>query len=374
MAFSKKSVGVIYLERNSLYFYGANIANIIKFEFPPQAVRDLDVVNKDLLSKQIGLFIDTNKIHPSRVMIILSPNIVFEKVFPLMEENKLEIEIQKYLDNIPFENVITKKYVVDKTTKIIVVNKLLYEIVKNAFEQKSFMVEAIAPFSSLKINPQAKNNFSAETAKLIINKFDSLKQDGMSINQENPTQTNQKLLNNKFLKDPKNKRGLILIFIFVLLVIVLVILFVLSGFGKPPIALKTADNTPSQTNTNIQAPTPTNIPPSPTLIPSETPQVGTVSSQLLIKRLKINILNSSGVIKQADFLKERLIAKGFENIITNNSQPTNSTKTLIIFLRSVPDDIKKTITDEVKKINFDVSVQENSNSDFDCTIVIGKQS
>lgn len=371
--FSKRQLGLIYLERDSLYYYGGNIINsLIRFEFPQNTVRDLDVINKDLLNKHIKLFIDTNKIQPANLIIILSPNVIFEKDFPVMEENKLEQEIQKFLDNIPFENVKTKRYVMDKNSKIMATNKLLYETVKNAFEEKGFMVEAITPLFSLKTNSAIKNNFNLETANLILKKFDSMKQDSLPVNEENDRSSNKESQSRNFVKNPKNKRAVVLISVFIALIAMLIFLLIQSGILKTSKSDKpTIENPLPATNQPAVIPdvSPT---PVPALQPVQENPESTASSQLLKKNLKINILNSSGIIKQAEILKNRLVAVGFENIITGNIQPTNSTKTLIIFSSTVPDNIKKTITDEVKKVNFDVSVQENTKSEFDCTIIIGK--
>lgn len=379
---SKKKVGLIYLERDSLYYYGSNIVNsLLKLDFTPEAVRDLDIINKDVLSKKIKLFVDTNKIQPASLIIIISPNLIFEKNFAPMEENKLETEIQKFLDNVPFEIMSTKRYTVDKSSKIIATNKLFYEIVKNSFEEKKFIIEAIIPFSALKINPAAKSNFNTTTAGLILKKFDYLKQDSLLINEENYTTFKEKGLNSEFIKNPKNKRAVILIIAFIIMTVVLLFLLIQSGIFKTKQTLKKSiQGIPVNTKSTQQ--TTSSVTNQPTMIPSLSPApatqstteytVSTSSSQLSRKSIKINILNSSGIAKQADFLKQRLIAQGFENIQTGNTQPTNNTTTMVIFSNTIADDIKKTIIDEVKKINIDVSVQQNSKSEFDCTIVIGK--
>ena len=74
--------GIISLGKNGLALYDQKSKGIFQVNFQPEAVKDLEIINPDKLNLQIKSFIDSNKIAPSPLIMIVSHNMFFEKDFP----------------------------------------------------------------------------------------------------------------------------------------------------------------------------------------------------------------------------------------------------------------------------------------------------
>ena len=115
---------IIYIDRNNLYFYGGNVHTPIAFPFQPAIVRDIEVINPEELTKQLEQFIKTNKIEPMKTMIILGHQSSFEKTLPpKTDPTVIETEKKKFLENVPFSEILSHVFMNEKGSKIIAINK-----------------------------------------------------------------------------------------------------------------------------------------------------------------------------------------------------------------------------------------------------------
>lgn len=242
MESAKKETGIIFVDKNFFYFYSSNHPDIISFTFEGDVVKDFDLISREKLSEQIKLFLDQNKIFPINLVLIFSENASFNKDLVLENENlevlgsaqkdiqkeKNEDEIQKFIDNVPLENTCVKIFNFDKATRITVVNKDFLETIKDIFEKNGFkIIFAIPAFSLIRLGIQPNIGFSQDTAKVVIQKSDSIKQDDM-LDEEKKEEVKTKSAFDK--KKPLNKKEILLIIIFILLFIVFVILLIRTRF------------------------------------------------------------------------------------------------------------------------------------------------
>jgi hypothetical protein len=159
--------GIIFLHKDKFDFFERGLTKIIEFRFVSEIVRDLEVVNAELLENLIKLFVTGNQAVPSEVAIVVADNASFVKDFsnpqvpsqpgpgnlqasqlqkaPADNSESMESEINDFIENVPFESVSFKKFPTATGMKVIAVNKDLYEAVKVSFEKTGFKVSGVYP-------------------------------------------------------------------------------------------------------------------------------------------------------------------------------------------------------------------------------------
>lgn len=235
MEFSNKKQALIYLDRNGLYYFELGLLSVFSLSFLETSVKDLDLVDEKSLDNQIQGFFNQNHLSPSNISIIISPNIIFEKDLINLDPNLQKGEIDKFLDTIPFANVASEIYPIEKGVKVIGVNEDLFLAVKNSFEKIGCVASLIIPYHALGNDSQLLNNFSTENLTQLIKRVDKFRSFNLlklKIAEAEPTlPTEPSALNNKTgLMFKKNKRAIILGGVFLLLIGILV--FMVMNMNK----------------------------------------------------------------------------------------------------------------------------------------------
>lgn len=271
MAFAKKQTAVVYIDTDKALFYTGKTVDIFRLDFPSNVISDLDLVSEEKLTELIDSFCKTNNLEGTKyeTTLVFSTGSVFEKDFA--DENKEEnTQMQQFIDIVPFEDVLSKTYKLDKKTKVVVINKTLYEALKNALEKKNFSISSVLPYSVLQeINTELANSVNLA---FIAGKIDSYKQ--YNLNDSENNNSNNKIKTNDSKK--QNKRVYILIGIFILLLILLGVLVISTlspqqSSKKGTVVLPTLTPRPSIQKENTASASPSaNISAtgSPTVIPT----------------------------------------------------------------------------------------------------------
>lgn len=226
MDFNAKRTAVLFLDRNRFDFYVDGAQNVLSFPFLETIINAMDVINPQELENQIKAFVQQSGINPANIMIILSPNVVFEKDIQAADIQSVEHEIEKFKDSIPFENIYTQSFPLQQNVRIVAVSRDLCDAVKNSFEKLGFSIGAIVSYFAL--GPQISNMqaLDAEVAKQIVKNLDTLKHYSFSIektitNAESPAVS-------KKSPQTSNKiplRLYLMIGVFILLLVILAVLF-----------------------------------------------------------------------------------------------------------------------------------------------------
>lgn len=225
MDFSKKQLGIFYLEGNRAIFYGGNVVNLLSLEWPLDVIKDLEVLDKEKLSAFIQAFVQSNNIAPCSVIIVLSQAVTFEKDFPQVSSEEQDREMQKFIDFVPFEEVISRIIKLEKKLKIVAINKELYESIRDAFEKQGFSIISVVPASVLQETmPELAENLDLS---MILSKADDIKQYSLLIAEE-PRNTTYETK-----KTWKNKKTLLLFGVFGILLIILIVLIFTSVLSGP---------------------------------------------------------------------------------------------------------------------------------------------
>lgn len=345
---------VIYIDRNNLYFYGSNVHAPVTLPFQPTTVRDIEVINSDEFEKQLNEFIKKNKIEPTDAILIIAHQSSFEKLIdPKTPADQIEPQKKQFLDNVPFEQVLSKTFVTTKGTKIIAANKDLAYLIRDIFNKNHFNVEVIASIATL--FPEGDVTFNTATAQQILSKASQFKQNMFLLKDVEIASTD--MFEENYGKEKKNVTLLYLIPVFVVLIAILVWLIINQQNARN--SKRTASPAPSRASAQV-APT----------IPAVLPQEeSTREVELLAKEtIQIEVLNGSGIPGQADDVRELLVEGGYTNVTTGNSPTLQSSRTLIIFKSRIPIQQREEISDLISDIVGEVTSQINEEIEVDVLI------
>ena len=176
MDIGKKVPAFIYLDKNGFYFFETGQTQVLSLAFLITSVKDMDVVNGGSLMTQVKGFIDQYQIAPAQITIIYSPNISFEKDIADLSKEAQDEEVNKFLETVPFDSVLSKEYPIEKGVKVIAVNEDLYIELKMSFEKNNFVVENAVPYQLLGQDQTFIRNLTPDNAMQLVKRLDHLKQ------------------------------------------------------------------------------------------------------------------------------------------------------------------------------------------------------
>ncbi len=209
---NKKQNAILYIEKTQGILYVGKESFTIRF--PKDVISNGEVIDKGKLQLLFTNFITENKIPPVHVLLILSPEIIFEKKLSDMPLAIQHIEIEKFLDLVPFDSILTRTFRLPKKTTILVANKELCEVITDSLKAESCIPTGIVALNSLEEKlPSLKEKFDAQ---LILKKLDTFKSYNLDIRLEHQ----EKILSYK-VPSLKNPQFIALISVFVLLFVIL---------------------------------------------------------------------------------------------------------------------------------------------------------
>ena len=176
MEFTKKQPALLFLDKNGFYFFEAGLPNIVTLAFLEGSIKNMDIISTISLEAQIKSFIEQYHLTPASITIILSPNITFEKDIINVHPEELPEQIKQFVDTIPFERVLSKKYTIDKGVKVIGCNEDIYQELKQSFEKNGFSVDNIIPYQFLGVDQPLIQNLTAENASQFLKRTGNLRQ------------------------------------------------------------------------------------------------------------------------------------------------------------------------------------------------------
>jgi hypothetical protein len=147
----------------------------------------------------------------------------------------------------------------------------------------------------------------------------------------------------------------------VILIVIAVILVIGSG-------LFILGKSRSKSSKEIATPAPAD-----TFIDENTPEPIETATPEPVDRtvIKINILNGTGIPKEASYLQGVLKDLGYEDIKVGNASKQDNTVTNITFKSGLSDTVIDEITGELKKKYESVKTSKSSSLDFDVVVITG---
>ena len=251
---------IIFIDRFGFSVYQDTLTNIPKFNFTPDLVVNLDVVNREQFASLIVTFIGVNKIVASSLAVILSDSVIYvkdlanpvQKTIPSQglsiesntdKENK--DEIQNFLEDIPFEEVLAKVIKTGNVNRIVAVNKDLVMAIINTFVSKGSAIEAITPSFMYGQNANFTAGLTQNNVRVILENAETLRLGNLLTDQQQMIPS-QNLESERDLppgaksdlaggeKKPQNLRQYILVGVFVTLLVILAVVYLNLGASKTP--------------------------------------------------------------------------------------------------------------------------------------------
>jgi hypothetical protein len=148
---TKKEVLVVYVDSNRILFYTKKASKTLQLNLLADVICDLEVVNREKLEHLIDSFFQLPNFKGQEfdATVIFSQNSTFEKELTSTNSKAEFEETQKFLDMVPFEEVLNNSYRINKKTKIVAANKVLYNILKQIFEKNKAHVLLVLPMTVL---------------------------------------------------------------------------------------------------------------------------------------------------------------------------------------------------------------------------------
>ncbi len=374
--------GVIYLQKDKFQLYSPYLKSLVEYRFPPDIVRDLDVLNDDKLEEQIKILVTNNKIPPSNFIIVLADNAYFVKDFIIPPQSAqqpvksgqpvptatpkttiadLKPQIDMFIEHVPYENVVSKTFPLKNGIRVCAVNQDLYATIERAFEKLGFTIASVFPGMVLGGELSAKP-MDMNLINTTIQKTPSLKQYDIKTQaaftpakkeeEESVDEVQEELAQGKEPPKTNKKRLIGMIGILVILLVVLVIVYMQSM--QPPAPQATVQPTVMPQTAPVAT------------VPPTVPPVEPVQFENLTVQIVSSSASSSAPLRTA------LETYKFKDITTQTRSSTRNSESVIFFAGTVTQSTRTAILEEVEKIRPNITVEERQEGDNDITIILGK--
>jgi len=221
---AKKIPGIIWLYKNGFDLDLVGFNHPIKYVFAPEVMTYLEIIDEVKLETSVSAFITQNRLPPCDLIMVLAPDVLFEKEFLNLPADQIKNSVQKFTDTVPFENIYSKTWSTGGKLRLVVFNSDIFNSLKNIFEKLGSGIRIAIPYFAVPYFLAGKNQLNQETTVSLINKGESLRQDSIM---DNPLIIEDTSSENGNSSQPSgkpvkknSKKDLMLIGIFLILMIV----------------------------------------------------------------------------------------------------------------------------------------------------------
>jgi hypothetical protein len=176
LAAKKLPTGILFIDSNRIDVSNSVKNTVVSLDFPQDVIRYSEILDREKLHAQIKALIETNKLVPSSLIVVLAKNILFQKDFVKDQETQEQQDLQAhdFIDNVPFESVGSKIVPLEKGIRVIAANADLYESVMSTFQQAGFSIQSLLPVTLFGDEIQIER-LTTESEKIFSQKSESLR-------------------------------------------------------------------------------------------------------------------------------------------------------------------------------------------------------
>jgi hypothetical protein len=176
MAAKKLPTGILFIDGNRIDVYNSSKNTVLSLDIPQEVVKYSEVLDREKLHLMAKSFIETNKLAPSSLIVVLAKTILFQKDFvkDRETEGQQELQAQDFIDNVPFESVGSKIVPLEKGVRVIAANADLYESIMSTFQQLGFSIQSLLPVTLFGDEIQIER-LTTESEKIFSQKSESLR-------------------------------------------------------------------------------------------------------------------------------------------------------------------------------------------------------
>jgi hypothetical protein len=366
-----QQLGIAYMSRTQIILYVQGMPNVITIPFPPDTIRDLDIIDQQKLTTLIQTAIAQQKIPPSSLTLLLANDLLFAKQMMNSDIKAQALEEQAFVDIVPYEEVAVQRIPFNKGVYITVANKDFINGIIEAFKLNHYVVPLVLAAYMFSKEVNFANPLTPQTLMVVMQKAAPLKQFNF-IQKEvimpqpldaSSSKSNESSDGNAIPKEnappPKSNRVFVLVGIFIMLIGVLIAVYLWSSQSNQPV--RQVEPTPSQ-----QAP----LTPEPTT--NETSEVASGSAEVQGARDLQIVLRYPGESRpNAVLVEDSLQEKGFIEITTEEG--TTSQDTTVRFNNTIPESIKNSIIAAVSRVYDKVIIQNSNTFQTPVTIELGAE-
>jgi len=143
--FNKKLL--VYFSKTHLFIYTKDITIPIRLEFEPDTIQDMERINKDWIRLNLKGLLSKSKLKNSKAVLLLSKDIVFDKLInEELEEAKIK-ETTEFVEHIPLDTTLIryKEFIKDDNVLVAATNKELYLTVVEILAEYGIEVTSVLP-------------------------------------------------------------------------------------------------------------------------------------------------------------------------------------------------------------------------------------
>jgi len=379
--------GVVYLLKDKFQLYDPNFGRVTEFRFVPTIIRDLDVINTELLENYIKLFISNGKIAPLNLVFVLADSAYFVKDFvmpakpkttadePIVTKDVLQKQADEFVEHVPFDNVVSKTIPLKDGMKVCAVNKDFYESIAIAFEHQGFTVDSVLPGIVFGNGLSARPVLDQAMANMILQKTNTVKlynllnqQVFQPLTKQEAEEVDEVEIERLSPKKASKKSMYALAGMLPILAGLFIVMYMQFTAPAPNWKTQASNQAPQPPANPVQLAT---------IVPTAPADISNVSNssssgQLQAGGLTVQIVNASDSAAVAQQLQGRLDTYQFKSVSLQTAGEVQSSGSLVSFAPSVSQDVRNTVLTEVKKFETDVTVQEKQLGAYDISIVLGQ--
>lgn len=155
---------IFYLSNNKGTFYAKNLKEPINFNIPGEIMGNLEILDQVKLNSLIKTAVGNELFKSANIIILLDTSVTFEEDLTIVPDSLHATAEEKFLDIVPLHRVLSKKYTINKKTKLIVTNNDLTTAFITAFKTAGLEVTGVIPVSIVYESiPNLKNTFDPKT-------------------------------------------------------------------------------------------------------------------------------------------------------------------------------------------------------------------
>lgn len=365
-------LAIVFLDKDGFSLYSPTLESPMRLTFTPETVQDMEILNTDAFIAQATTFLTRYVIPPSNITILISQTLLFIQDIPTVISSTEEgippetisavdqqKKIQDFIDTVPFENIESKTYPIENGIRIAATNKSMYENIITVFEKQGSIVKTVIPAFILGLPNEGLND---DVITAVINNSEALKAESFMIHPQEIIQLTPEEKKKQFLSLPKKQTKLYAYGgIFVVLIAILGFMYKSMLDQNQVNQYQFITTKPAQQNIAIIT--------TPTSAPIPLGSIVASTSAINKQAITVQIQTNQNTATQGQLIKNKLLEKGYTNVLINENAPTTTGKTLIIFSTTVDMTVQQEVTTVISNIFTNFSTQQATQATYNITII-----
>jgi len=149
---SIRQKNILYVDKNTISFYSKSGQKPLVLTLESDVVKDMEIVSQEKFVQSLAFWMDSNKILPCDVILVLNENVYFEHAAQsLAGDGSADKEIEIYLGAVPLEQMVSRILVDDASKRVVALGRDYYDLLLDFLEKRYIRVLALFPASLLNI-------------------------------------------------------------------------------------------------------------------------------------------------------------------------------------------------------------------------------